>query len=133
VIRYCKHVSEHSDSLLTKFFTLYPHISCPLIPNTLSPSHLHTPSTHATVIRYYKHVSEHSDSLLTKFFGLYRVKPRARGGRKVRFVVMGNLFCTDLAIHRRYDLKGSTLGRYTPGPATPEDILKDLDLAHKFR
>jgi hypothetical protein len=27
---------------------------------------------------------------------------------------MGNLFCTDLAVHRRYDLKGSTLGRYTP-------------------
>ena len=30
---------------------------------------------------------------------------------------MGNLFCTDLEIHRRYDLKGSTLGRYTPGEA----------------
>jgi hypothetical protein len=24
---------------------------------------------------------------------------------------MQNLFCSDLAVHRRYDLKGSTMGR----------------------
>jgi hypothetical protein len=30
---------------------------------------------------------------------------------QVRFVVMGNLFNTDLLIHRRFDLKGSTVGR----------------------
>jgi 1-phosphatidylinositol-4-phosphate 5-kinase len=29
----------------------------------------------------------------------------------VRFVVMQNLFCSELSIHRRYDLKGSTMGR----------------------
>jgi 1-phosphatidylinositol-4-phosphate 5-kinase len=45
-------------------------------------------------------------------------------GAKVRFVVMGNLFCTDLEIHRRYDLKGSTLGRYTPGEVKAGAILK---------
>ncbi|KAJ6821591.1 phosphatidylinositol 4-phosphate 5-kinase 1-like [Iris pallida] len=26
---------------------------------------------------------------------------------------MGNMFCTELHIHRRYDLKGSTQGRST--------------------
>jgi 1-phosphatidylinositol-4-phosphate 5-kinase len=33
----------------------------------------------------------------------------------VRFVVMANIFVTDLQIHRRYDIKGSTDGR-TVGP-----------------
>lgn len=30
---------------------------------------------------------------------------------QVRFIVMGNMFRTELQIHRRYDLKGSTAGR----------------------
>jgi hypothetical protein len=30
---------------------------------------------------------------------------------QVRFVVMANIFVTDLQIHRRYDIKGSTDGR----------------------
>ena len=30
---------------------------------------------------------------------------------QVRFVVMANIFVTDLQIHRRYDIKGSTEGR----------------------
>lgn len=34
---------------------------------------------------------------------------------QVRFVVMANIFVTDLQIHRRYDIKGSTDGR-TVGP-----------------
>jgi 1-phosphatidylinositol-4-phosphate 5-kinase len=34
---------------------------------------------------------------------------------QVRFVVMANIFVTDLQIHRRYDIKGSTEGR-TVGP-----------------
>ena len=34
---------------------------------------------------------------------------------QVRFVVMNNVFRTDLELHRKYDLKGSTYGR-TAGP-----------------
>ena len=30
---------------------------------------------------------------------------------QVRFVVMNNVFRTDVPPHRKYDLKGSTLGR----------------------
>ena len=76
----------------------------------------------AMLAQYYRHVHTYQDTLLTKFFGLYRVKPK--GGRKVRFVVMGNLFNTDLRIHQRYDLKGSTLGRYTAKDITENTILK---------
>eukprot|EP00899_Mesostigma_viride_P002232 jgi/Mesvir1/12009/Mv00312-RA.1 len=80
---------------------------------------------------YYKHVMEHPSTLLTKFFGLHRLKPHR--GRKVRFVVMGNLLCTDLRLHYRFDLKGSTLGRKTEGKTSATTTLKDLDLQWYFK
>lgn len=55
---------------------------------------------------------------------------------QVRFVIMGNLFCSDYSIHRRFDLKGSSLGRTTDKPQTEIDeytTLKDLDLNFIFR
>ena len=55
---------------------------------------------------------------------------------QVRFVIMGNLFCSDYPIHRRFDLKGSSLGRTTDKPQTEIDeytTLKDLDLNFIFR
>ncbi|KAG6484095.1 hypothetical protein ZIOFF_060889 [Zingiber officinale] len=56
------------------------------------------------------------------------------GGRdKVRFVVMGNMFRTELRIHRRYDLKGSSIGRCTGMHKTNGiTTLKDLDLSYVF-
>jgi 1-phosphatidylinositol-4-phosphate 5-kinase len=96
---------------------------------------LPAPQTHLSraVLRdYYAHVIKYPDTLLTRFFGLHRVKPH--GGRNVRFVVMGNLLCTGHAIHRRYDLKGSTYGRLTPAPYdASKKILKDLDLEYTFQ
>ncbi|KAF4362174.1 phosphatidylinositol 4-phosphate 5-kinase 8 isoform X1 [Cannabis sativa] len=81
--------------------------------------------------KYYSHVGEHENTLITKFFGLHRIKLRA--GRKVRFVVMGNMFFTELRIHRRYDLKGSTQGRTTDQDKVDQNTtLKDLDLAYEF-
>ncbi|KAG6494751.1 hypothetical protein ZIOFF_042512 [Zingiber officinale] len=78
---------------------------------------------------YYLHVCEYEKTLVTKFYGVHCVKPN--GGQKVRFVVMGNLFCSEYQIHRRFDLKGSSYGRTTE--KTEEEIdetttLKDLDL-----
>ncbi|KAG6538924.1 hypothetical protein ZIOFF_004076 [Zingiber officinale] len=78
---------------------------------------------------YYRHVCQHERTLVTKFYGVHCVKPN--GGQKVRFVVMGNLFCSEYQIHRRFDLKGSSYGRTTE--KTEEEIdetttLKDLDL-----
>ncbi|OVA10292.1 Phosphatidylinositol-4-phosphate 5-kinase [Macleaya cordata] len=80
---------------------------------------------------YYNHVKSHENTLITKFFGLHRIT--LKGGRKVRFVVMGNMFCTELRIHRRFDLKGSSQGRYTNKHEIDENTtLKDLDLSYVF-
>ncbi|KAM3300014.1 hypothetical protein ACQJBY_041170 [Aegilops geniculata] len=83
---------------------------------------------------YHKHVRRYKNSLITRFYGVHSVKPY--GGQKVRFIVMGNLFCSEHRIHRRYDLKGSSYGRKSDrfeeetGDAT---TLKDLDLNFAFR
>jgi len=80
---------------------------------------------------YYDHVRTYENTLITKFFGLHRVKPSS--GQKFRFVVMGNMFCTELRIHRRFDLKGSSLGRSTDKIEIDENTtLKDLDLNYSF-
>ncbi|GJN07843.1 hypothetical protein PR202_ga25711 [Eleusine coracana subsp. coracana] len=84
---------------------------------------------------YYNHVRAFENTLVTKFFGLHCVKAGANQ-KKVRFVIMGNLFCSDYSIHRRFDLKGSSLGRTTDKPQTEIDeytTLKDLDLNFIFR
>ncbi|ERN00946.1 phosphatidylinositol 4-phosphate 5-kinase 1 [Amborella trichopoda] len=83
---------------------------------------------------YYYHVCQYENSLVTKFFGLHCVKPV--GGPKVRFIVMGNLFCSEYRIHRRFDLKGSSYGRSTDkseGEIDETTTLKDLDLNFVFR
>ncbi|BBN06068.1 1-phosphatidylinositol-4-phosphate 5-kinase [Marchantia polymorpha subsp. ruderalis] len=98
---------------------------------------------------YHEHVRSYENTLITKFFGLHRVKPY--GGQKasrrspgaqsrsdalpsVRFIVMGNMFCTELRIHRRFDLKGSSQGRSADKVEIDENTtLKDLDLDFVFR
>ncbi|KAL5727313.1 1-phosphatidylinositol-4-phosphate 5-kinase [Ranunculus cassubicifolius] len=80
---------------------------------------------------YHHHVHTYENTLITKFFGLHRIKPSS--GQKFRFVVMGNMFCTELRIHRRFDLKGSSLGRSADKVEIDENtILKDLDLNYCF-
>ncbi|KAL0326239.1 UNVERIFIED_CONTAM: Phosphatidylinositol 4-phosphate 5-kinase [Sesamum radiatum] len=83
---------------------------------------------------YYQHVCRYENSLVTKFYGVHCVKPV--GGVKTRFIVMGNLFCSEYRIHRRFDLKGSSHGRTTDKPEGEIDettTLKDLDLNYVFR
>ncbi|OMO87394.1 Phosphatidylinositol-4-phosphate 5-kinase, core [Corchorus olitorius] len=85
---------------------------------------------------YYKHVRSFENTLVTKFYGLHCVKLTGAAQKKVRFVIMGNLFCTDYGIHRRFDLKGSSHGRTTAKPESeidPTTTLKDLDLNYLFR
>lgn len=80
---------------------------------------------------YHDHVQKYENTLITKFFGLHRIKPSS--GQKFCFVVMGNMFCTELRIHRRFDLKGSSLGRSADKVEIDENtILKDLDLNYCF-
>ncbi|CAL0329916.1 unnamed protein product [Lupinus luteus] len=82
--------------------------------------------------KYYSHVGQYENTLITKFFGIHRIT--LRGGKKVRFVVMGNMFCTELHIHRRYDLKGSSQGRFTDkDKINSHATMKDLDLKYEFQ
>ena len=55
---------------------------------------------------------------------------------QVRFIFMGNLFCSEYRIHRRFDLKGSSYGRTADKFDDEIDettTLKDLDLNFVFR
>ncbi|KAI9485326.1 MAG: hypothetical protein EXX96DRAFT_544735 [Benjaminiella poitrasii] len=62
--------------------------------------------------QYYEHVCNNPNTLLCRFYGLHRIKmPR---GRKIHFVVMGNVMPPNKDVHQKYDLKGSLFGRYTP-------------------
>ena len=51
---------------------------------------------------------------------------------QVRFVVMGNVFPTEVRLHRKYDLKGSTHGR-TAGARkyTEPDIILKVQLRNR--
>ncbi|CAL0330056.1 unnamed protein product [Lupinus luteus] len=83
---------------------------------------------------YYQHVCQYKNSLVTAFLGVHCVKPI--GGQKTRFIVMGNIFCSEYRIHKRFDLKGSSHGRTTDKPEKKIDettTLKDLDLNFVFR
>ncbi|XP_057719301.1 phosphatidylinositol 4-phosphate 5-kinase 4-like [Arachis stenosperma] len=85
---------------------------------------------------YYTHFRTYQSTMVTKYYGLHCVKLTGHIQRKVRFIIMGNLFRSKYNTHRRYDLKGSSLGRTTDKPETEiseTTILKDLDLNFIFR
>lgn len=86
---------------------------------------------------YYAHVKNNPDTLISQFYGLHRVK-LPNSGRKIHFVVMNNLFLPHQDVHRKYDLKGSSLGRFykppkevLPDDEAPEPIYKDIDWVKK--
>ncbi|CAN1259870.1 Phosphatidylinositol 4-phosphate 5-kinase 4 [Linum perenne] len=85
---------------------------------------------------YYNHFRSYEHTLVIKFYGLHCVRLSGPAQKKVRFIIMGNLFVSEYAIHRRFDLKGSSLGRITDKPESEIDsntILKDLDLNFIFK
>lgn len=71
---------------------------------------------------YYNHVRDNPNTLISQFYGLHRLKVHG-GMKKVHFIVMNNLFPPHRDIHLKYDLKGSTWGRYTR-------VDKDTDLSN---
>ncbi|KAI9267891.1 hypothetical protein BDA99DRAFT_435960 [Phascolomyces articulosus] len=77
---------------------------------------------------YHSHVLNNPDTLLCRYYGLHRVKqPR---GRKIHFVVMGNVFPPNKDIHETYDLKGSIIGRLLPDAEIKKSknaVMKDLN------
>ncbi|CAH6721476.1 probable phosphatidylinositol 4-phosphate 5-kinase Mss4p [[Candida] jaroonii] len=81
---------------------------------------------------YYNHVKSNPNTLVSQIYGLHRVKMPLLNGvkRKVHFIVMNNLFPPHRDIHLRFDLKGSTWGRYTRQSDESHDSnkpLKDLN------
>lgn len=80
---------------------------------------------------YYNHVKNNPNTLISQFYGLHRVKMPINyenlKRRKIYFIVMNNLFPPHRDIHRTYDLKGSTLGRFTPNDYPAHRVLKDLN------
>lgn len=75
---------------------------------------------------YYEHLITNPDTLLCRFYGLHRVKlPR---GKKIHFVVMGNILPPHKDVHEIFDLKGSTAGRLTKiDEDNPLIVKKDLN------
>ncbi|QWU90269.1 hypothetical protein CA3LBN_004630 [Candidozyma haemuli] len=71
---------------------------------------------------YYHHVKSNPNTLISQFYGLHRLKVRG-SIKKVHFIVMNNLFPPHRDIHTKYDLKGSTWGRYTKIPLDKEGLL----------
>ena len=64
---------------------------------------------------YYEHLDKYPNSMIIRFFGMHSLRIKKKSSRKkerrIYFVVMGNMFNTPFEISRRYDLKGSTVGR----------------------
>lgn len=79
---------------------------------------------------YYRHIEKDRNSFLVPILGMFRVQ--SSKGRRY-FFVMKSVFDTPLAIHSRYDLKGSTKGRMLTDaqredfPENPALAMKDID------
>jgi 1-phosphatidylinositol-4-phosphate 5-kinase len=83
---------------------------------------------------YYAHVTNNTNTLLCRFYGLHRVK--LPHGKKIHFVVMGNVFPPNKDVHETYDLKGSTFGRFLPDEEVqknPYAVMKDLNWEKRDR
>jgi Ca2+-binding EF-hand superfamily protein len=88
---------------------------------------------------YYEHIMKYPNTLLCRFFGLHSLRVWKQGkytgaqsaSSKVYFLVMANMFNTPFEIHRRYDLKGSWIGRSTNEVEAkdPTVALRDVDFA----
>eukprot|EP00514_Thraustochytrium_sp_LLF1b_P008030 CAMPEP_0184536578 /NCGR_PEP_ID=MMETSP0198_2-20121128/16509_1 /TAXON_ID=1112570 /ORGANISM="Thraustochytrium sp., Strain LLF1b" /LENGTH=939 /DNA_ID=CAMNT_0026929719 /DNA_START=584 /DNA_END=3400 /DNA_ORIENTATION=+ len=82
--------------------------------------------------QYYHHMTTGTDSLLCRIVGCHVVrlsKNSKIGANKIYFVVMQNALNFDMDLDRRYDLKGSWVGRKVSeeARASSKTTLKDLD------
>nr|DAD43256.1 TPA_asm: hypothetical protein HUJ06_001486 [Nelumbo nucifera] len=80
---------------------------------------------------YFHHVQRYGKTLLNKIYGLHVVRPD--GGIKAYFSVMRNIFHSDLCIHKRFALKGSSQRRSCSRVVIDEaTTFKDQDLDFVF-
>ncbi|CAL4060412.1 unnamed protein product [Meganyctiphanes norvegica] len=75
---------------------------------------------------YYMNLKQKPNTLLPKFSGLYKYKCNTKN---IRIIVMHNVFPSDIEIHQKYDLKGSTYKRKASDKekAKKDPTYKDLD------
>ena len=156
---YYHHVGEHENTLITKFFGLHRIklrggrkvsicffcVTFYVLPNILFVNLLFPEKNLKLLILTMK------KKIMSLLYVTYRCRRMALyislaiGSTnyyscltmcvfsQVRFVVMGNMFYTELRIHRRYDLKGSSHGRFTDKDKVDQNTtLKDCDLAYEF-
>jgi len=116
---YFKHVRSYENTLVAKFFGLH----CVKLTGTAQKK-----------VRIMSEMMVPTQNMFFLWFQMYVTG--AVTINQVRFVIMGNLFCSEYHIHKRFDLKGSSHGRTTDKPKSEIDentTLKDLDLNYIFR
>jgi len=74
----------------------------------------------------YKNLQQNPQTLLTKYYGMFAYQA---GQKKIKLVVMKNLFPSGVKMHLKFDLKGSTHGRKASAKerAKKSPTFKDLD------
>lgn len=77
--------------------------------------------------RYYYHVRDNPYTLLPHFVGHHRIRI---GTKTFNFIIMQNVFATTNTIHEKFDLKGSTIGRFASDAEKRRATCtqKDLDI-----
>nr|XP_046917500.1 probable phosphatidylinositol 4-phosphate 5-kinase MSS4 [Dermatophagoides farinae] len=80
---------------------------------------------------YYMNLSQNPHTLLPKFFGLYCYECI---GKNIRILVMNNILPSNITIHQKYDLKGSTYKRKANGEELKKTspTYKDLDFIEYY-
>jgi len=83
------------------------------------------------LFRYTNYLKENRESLLPKFSGFYNFQCKSTD---IKLVSMNNLLPSDIKIHQKFDLKGSTLGREASDKERQKKspTYKDLDFNDKF-
>ncbi|KAG8177507.1 hypothetical protein JTE90_012571 [Oedothorax gibbosus] len=82
---------------------------------------------HSLLKQYHPYIVErHGKTLLPQYLGMYRLTVE---GAETYIVVMRNIFTTRLKIHKKYDLKGSTVDREASEKEKEKEnpVLKDND------
>jgi 1-phosphatidylinositol-4-phosphate 5-kinase len=82
---------------------------------------------------YYYHILNNPDTMLQRFYGLHTLY---FNNVKMHFVIMNNVFVTNIQVHYKYDLKGSTYQRLSRTGNSYDNYdygipLKDLDFIER--
>lgn len=86
---------------------------------------------HAFLKHYHPYIVErHGNTLLPQYMGMYRLTV---DGDQYYFVVMRNVFSSHLSIHKKFDLKGSTVDREASDKELEKNLptLKDNDFINQ--